>query len=331
MVSRGATIAAKKGMIVMNSAGNEGAGAWRYIIFPADADSVCAVGAVDTSGNIANFSSYGFPGKTKPNIVSVGTGTVIAGVNNQPQRGNGTSFSNPNVAGLIACLWQAFPDMNNMKILDAVYRSSSKYNSSDNRYGVGIPNFKIAYQLLKKEQNIRLYGNATLFATPNSFTTHIDVTFIGQSEGSARLELLNASGQVIATQNVTIEKEEVYNHTFNNLNNLLTGVYTLRYSDASVTKSITLQKGIPDKDWLMVSRNPFQNNLTVFLKAPETGEVNLRLMDVKGSILESSTIQLNQNEQRNVSFTKAAGLASGVYFLQYSSQTQKRTIKLVKL
>ncbi len=143
MVSLAASVAVRKGMIVTNSAGNEGAKNWKYLIFPADADSVCAVGAINAAGAIAGFSSYGYTGKVKPNIVSVGAGTVIAGLNNQPASGNGTSFSNPNIAGLIACLWQAFPLYNNMKILDAVYKSADHYSTPDDCYGYGIPNFKL--------------------------------------------------------------------------------------------------------------------------------------------------------------------------------------------
>jgi serine protease AprX len=331
MVTQGATIAAKKGMIVMNSAGNEGGNTWKYLIFPSDADSVCAVGAVTATGAIAGFSSYGYPGKVKPNIVSVGQGTVIAGFNNQPSSGNGTSFSNPNVAGLIACLWQAFPNFNNMKILDAVYRSSDRYNNPDNRYGFGIPNFRIAYQLLKHDQNVALYGNTTLLATPDPFTSQIDATFIGQATGAAKLDLLNSSGQVIATQNFTIEKEEVYKYTFNNLGGLPKGAYTVRYTDSLTTKSVILQKGLFDTDWLFALPNPFTNNLTVYLKAPETGQLDLRLIDAKGSTVQTVSLTLNQNETRNISFSRANGLPKGTYFVQYLSKTQKRTFKLVKL
>ena len=331
MVSRGATIAAKKGMIVMNSAGNEGGNNWKYIIFPADADSVCAVGAVNASGVIAGFSSYGYPGKVKPNIVSVGSGTVIAGLNNQPSSGNGTSFSNPNVAGLVACLWQAFPNFNNMKILDAVYRSSDRYNTPDNRYGFGIPNFRTAFQLLKKDQNIALYGNQTLFAAPDPFTSQIDVTYIGQTTGSAKLEFLNSASQIVGTQNLTVEKEEVYKYTFSNLNILPPGNYTIKYTDSLSTKSITVQKISLVKDWLVALPNPFQNNLSVYLKAPATGQADVRLVDAKGSIIETMTLQVNENEIRNISFTKVRQLTRGVYFVEYMSKGVKRTIKLVKL
>jgi subtilisin family serine protease len=331
MVSRGASIAARKGMIIMNSAGNEGGNNWKYLIFPADADSVCAVGAVTTGGVIAGFSSYGYPGKVKPNIVSVGQGTVIAGLNNQPSSGNGTSFSNPNVAGLIACLWQAFPNFNNMKILDAVYRSSNRYNTPDNRYGFGIPNFRTAYQLLKKDENVALYGNQTLFATPDPFTSKIDVTYIAQANGSAKLDVLNPAGQAIATKNFTVEKEEVYKYTFSNLGALPPGTYTIRYTDSLITKSVILKKDSGASDWSIALPNPFQNTFSLILTAPQAGPADVRLMDAKGSLVETISLQLTENETRSITFTKASQLASGVYFIEYISKAKKRTIRVVKL
>ena len=156
MVSRAATFAAKKGMIVTNSAGNEGDNSWMYIDFPADDERVCAVGATDVSGNIASFSSYGYPGKIKPNIASVGLNTTIyssGGVS----VGSGTSFSNPNINGLIACLWQAFREFDNTTILNAVYQSANRYQTPDNRYGFGIPDMEKAYNILKQKQAESLY------------------------------------------------------------------------------------------------------------------------------------------------------------------------------
>lgn len=331
MVSLGASVAVRKGMIVMNSAGNEGNNNWKYLIFPADADSVCAVGAINASGAIAGFSSYGYGEKVKPNIVSLGAGTVIAGLNNEPVSGNGTSFSNPNIAGLIACLWQAFPSVNNMKILDAVYKSSDRYSTPDDRYGFGIPNFRVAYQLLKHDENIALYGNEWFFVTPDPFTTKIDAKFIARTDGSTKLELINDAGQVIATQNFLTEKEEIYNYTFSNLTNLPSGFYTVKYSDSSTTKSISLQKGnIFDKDWLLAVPNPFRNDLIIYLKAPETGEITLRLIDAKGSVVEIATQEVTQNETRTIRFKTIQKLQRGAYYLQYQSKAQKRTIRLMK-
>jgi subtilisin family serine protease len=155
-VSIAAEMAAKKGMIVTNSAGNEGSKTWKYLVFPADADSICAVGAVNNDSVIASFSSYGYPGKIKPNVVSVGAGTVIMGTNNVPVTGNGTSFSNPNINGLIACLWQAFPEFNNMTILNAVYESADKFTNPDNRLWIWNTEYEKSIYYFKEKTKHRI-------------------------------------------------------------------------------------------------------------------------------------------------------------------------------
>lgn len=329
-VSIAAEMAAKKGMIVTNSAGNEGSKTWKYIIFPADADSICTVGAVDNNGNIASFSSYGYPGKVKPNVVSVGAGTIVMGTNNVPVAGNGTSFSNPNLNGLIACLWQAFPAFNNMTILNAVYESADKYNNPDNRYGYGIPNMKRAYIILKKKQNEQLYGNEFLFATPNPFTTEIDVKVIAQKEGNINLTLLDNSGNIISSISFEGEEQEIYDTTFTALENLPPGNYMVKYIDGENTRTVTLVKnGINMNDWLVVAPVPFTTQLIVYLKAPETGHVAIRLVDVNGKIMLSTSLDVVSGNYYTIPFTNVSALAKAVYFVQYIG-LQKKTIKVLK-
>ena len=333
MVSLGATTAAKKGMIVMNSAGNEGNTNWKYLGFPADADSVCAVGAVNAAGQIASFSSYGYSGKIKPNIVSVGSGTVIAGANNQPTTGNGTSFSNPNVAGLIACLWQAFPTFKNMEILDAVYKSSDRYTAPTDRFGYGIPNFKTAYRLLKKQLNFATFGANWLVATPNPFTSTIEATFVGQVDGNAKLDLVNAAGQVIFSKSFLTEIEEVYTYNFLNLEPLPAGAYAVKYADSLTNRIVTLQKtsGTVNSDWLrLIPGNVFTNNISVSFTAPETAPVSFRILDAKGSKIAEKHLTISQGQTQTVDFN-FHNLAKGVYFLQYLSKTQQRVVRLLKL
>ncbi len=152
MITRAADLAARKGILVMNSAGNFGdqPNENKYVLVPADGDSVVAVGAVDVNGVIGSFSSGGpnSAGKLKPNIVSVGVRTVYASTGGNAVKGDGTSYSTPNIAGLIACLWQAFPEKTNMQIVDAVQRSADRFLNPDARYGYGIPNMRKAYQQL---------------------------------------------------------------------------------------------------------------------------------------------------------------------------------------
>lgn len=153
MAAIGADLAAKKGILIVNSAGNEGGNSWKYIITPADADSVMAVGAVNSTGAVAGFSSYGpsSDGQIKPDVASVGVATVIQLPNNVIGTGNGTSFACPNIAGLTTCLWQGFPEFNNMKIINALRLSGNKVSAPDDRVGYGIPDVKKALMILLKD------------------------------------------------------------------------------------------------------------------------------------------------------------------------------------
>ena len=212
MVSLGAAMAVNKGILVTNSAGNSGADSWKYLGFPADADSVAAIAACDVNGNIAYFSSFGYPGKVKPNITSVGSGTIIYtpfGVSS----GSGTSFSNPNINGLICCLWQAFPRLSNVEILKAVYASCDRARDPNNRFGYGIPNMKKAYILIRKRMNMQQFGNEWLFANVYG-RDNISVKLIAQAETKAVVKLLDNAGNIISQKNLNTEEAEVYDMSF---------------------------------------------------------------------------------------------------------------------
>lgn len=147
-VSRAATIAARKGMLVCVAAGNEGNSSWKQIDVPADADSVLTVGAVDTNGHIGSFSSYGpsADGRVKPDVCAVGVSTTLISPYGSIIEANGTSFATPLMAGLAACLWSALPDENAMQIRERIIRSANRYsNPTHPQYGYGIPDAWKAY------------------------------------------------------------------------------------------------------------------------------------------------------------------------------------------
>ncbi|MGG9960674.1 S8 family serine peptidase [Ferruginibacter sp. SUN106] len=151
LIAKAADMAAKKGMLIVVAAGNEGTSSWHYIITPADADSVMAVGAVTTAGVVGGFSSFGpsSDGQVKPSVAAVGVGAVIANSSNGlPTFGNGTSFACPNMAGLSTCLWQAFPEVNNMTIINTLQQSATKAANPDDRVGYGIPDMKKSFVML---------------------------------------------------------------------------------------------------------------------------------------------------------------------------------------
>jgi hypothetical protein len=151
IVTRGADIAVSKGMIVVNSAGNEGSSSWYYIGAPADGDSVFSIGAVNASGNYVSFSSHGptYDGQMKPDVVAQGSGsTIINAYSGNVSTGSGTSFSSPITAGMVTSLWQAHSNRRNTEVLDAIRQSASLSNNPDYQLGYGIPNYMTAHNLL---------------------------------------------------------------------------------------------------------------------------------------------------------------------------------------
>ena len=148
--AQAAVIAARKGMLLVVAAGNDGNKDWHYLSTPADADSVLTVGAVDVDGQIAAFSSYGpsADGRVKPEVCAMGKGTsIIHPENDSIMGGNGTSFACPLIAGMAACLWSASPDATNMEIRERIIRSADRYAQPHEQYGYGIPDAWMAYQL----------------------------------------------------------------------------------------------------------------------------------------------------------------------------------------
>lgn len=146
MSARAADMAAAKGLLVFNSAGNSGNDYWKRITTPADGDSVVAVGAVNIDAVVGTFSSYGpsADGRVKPDMASVGVAALVQSTANTISASNGTSFACPNMAGLATCLWQGFPEFSNMQIVQVLKEASSIYNNPNNRIGYGIPDMKKA-------------------------------------------------------------------------------------------------------------------------------------------------------------------------------------------
>ena len=147
--SRAANIAAKKGMLVIVAAGNEGNKAWHYISAPADADNILTVGAVNIHDSIAAFSSWGptADGRVKPEVCATGSQTALINpLNNSVIYGNGTSFACPIIAGMAACLWSAMPHATNMEIRERIIQSADRYTMPHAQYGYGIPNAWQAYE-----------------------------------------------------------------------------------------------------------------------------------------------------------------------------------------
>ena len=153
LITKMANMAFRKGILVVNSAGNEGSTSWKYMLAPADSDSVLTVGAVNSTGTIASLSSFGptYDKRIKPDALAIGIGTVLSSSNGELSAGTGTSFACPIIAGLATCLWQLFPETTNRQILEAIRKSGNRYAAPEAQYGFGIPDMKKAVALLLQQ------------------------------------------------------------------------------------------------------------------------------------------------------------------------------------
>ncbi|HRG58990.1 MAG TPA: S8 family serine peptidase [Bacteroidia bacterium] len=153
LVAKAARMAVRKGMLVVNSAGNEYSNPWLFIITPADVDSVMAVGGIDPeTGYHISFSSIGpnSKQKMKPNVCAFGH--VLTTNKKGFLQVDGTSFACPLVSGFAACALQSQPNLKGkpMELFDLIQHNSSLYPYFDYMHGFGVPQ---AAKLLKLKES----------------------------------------------------------------------------------------------------------------------------------------------------------------------------------
>jgi serine protease AprX len=233
IVSKGARTAVEKGMLVVNSAGNEGESPWKNLLFPADEEMVLTVGGVNNQGNHAKFSSTSPAGLSfvKPNVVALGEQVNISSENGTYSNANGTSFACPIISGLAACVWEALPDKSPMEIKAIIEQSAHQYYNSDNLIGYGIPNFSETIERLIHPNNI--FDKAILFPNPTSvdqITIHHQFT-----SDIIEIKLIDQSG---SQQEQVFFNEISPDVTTISLPDLVKGSYFLTF----ITKTGLLQK-----------------------------------------------------------------------------------------
>lgn len=156
MMARAWNIAVGNGIIGLQGGGNAGHDddpATHRLVTPAAVPGVITVGAVDSTGSIARFSSDGIriDDTVKPEVLARGrnTATVSPYDRNAFTTSNGTSLATPLLAGAVACLVQAQPLWTVADVREALFRSGNRYReraAPDPSFvlGYGIPDLSRA-------------------------------------------------------------------------------------------------------------------------------------------------------------------------------------------
>ena len=148
LATRGANAAVSKGIFIVNCAGNENS----WIGTPADSPNVLTLGSVNSILNADIFTSWGITvdGRMKPDVMAMGGGASVINVNGISEPRSGTSYASPIMAGLAACLWQAYPKLTNKELMEVIRKSGDRANNPEIPYGYGIANMQVAMDLSKK-------------------------------------------------------------------------------------------------------------------------------------------------------------------------------------
>ena len=359
IVSKAAVLAARRGVVVVNAMGNEGAGMVPpSITAPADADSIISVGAVTASGFLAGFSSNGptSDGRMKPDVSAHGVGTYWAtpGTSSYSGGSQGTSLATPLVAGVAAMILSAHPELTPIQVRDALRNTASIANKPDNNIGWGIINayqavlyhgmvmssdpevtftqdsnylvrmFVVSKSVVKKD-SVRLYytlnNGATFIPVPMTLTDVVDSA--------------TNSGRYIATVPYSGITPRFYVRAIDATNVARTSPYsapTELYDAKTGTTGVPKTNPVPsDFSLLQNYPNPFNPSTLISFDIPRTSMVTLKVYDVLGKEIVSLVNGETSFGRHSVQFN-STGLSSGVYFyrLQSGDFVQTKRMMLLK-
>ena len=195
-ISIAAGLAASRGMLLFNAAGNEGNKPWEKIMFPGDALNMLTIGAIGRDSVRSYFSSVGYTadGRIKPDLMALGTSVAVVGSSGQVLYSNGTSFATPIMAGLSACLWQALPELTSFEMVRLLRETANAFSRPDSLMGYGIADVYKAYTQNKTGLKPTGNGNTVSFFV-NPYENRLYLNFDhSQNESKFVLNIYSSVG-----------------------------------------------------------------------------------------------------------------------------------------
>jgi serine protease AprX len=338
-----ADLAVSKGIVVVNSAGNERncglPSCWDYIIAPADGDSVIAVGAVDINGIIAPFSSMGptYDGRIKPDVVACGVNTFCASPYGGYNRVSGTSLSTPLVAGVCALLLEIHPDWTPIQVREALWSTASQADHPDNLFGYGIVNASKAGANLVFSLG-RLEFEATLGDTHTLADTLIITSTVAESlewkliQTPDWVKIEPDSGVTPCTCAVSINPSR--------LSHLKVGIHrdTIKVSPKYAIgwpQSVAVTLIMRSTAKIVTFPNPFRDSLTVFVdKSDASDKIKLSIFTAAGELVyqfserDGGEVFQKTWDGRN---DRGRRVSSGIYLLKVDINGHSEIFKIAKI
>lgn len=350
IVTRASELAFARGILTINSVGNEGNTSWKYMTAPADGFNTIAVGAVGSSGNIASFSSVGptFDKRIKPDVVARGVSCYAARAyvdTLQYSYGSGTSFSAPIVSGIAAQLLSAFPYLTNDQMRTIIVEAGDRTNNPNNQYGYGLLSSKRAFEFpnvsydseidnyfINKaiiDSNGILDGSLNLFYSINSDEIFYKSTMEKLSANIYQTKINANWGDVINfyfeyTSSNKIKKRVPESDNYKLIYG--TSDVTLNYSTPIYPFEIDLSQNFP---------NPFRSSTSIVIYSPRGTKLSVSIYNILGQTIAKLYSGLSEKEFTEVTWNGlddfGSRVSSGVYIYRVISNDNSISKKMIYL
>lgn len=327
-ITKAADIAFQKGIVVVNSAGNERNTAWKYIVAPADGKYVIAVGAVDSTGNIASFSSMGptYDGRIKPDVCALGVSVFGAsnGSSSSYVYASGTSLSCPIVSGIAALILSTHPELNSFEVRDAIRNTASRANNPDNDYGWGVVD----------GLSSALYHGPILSNFPEikENVNGYEISVYAMSKSGIKEIFIMANNQKVPMYPVS---ENKFAGVLSSLPSQFS-IFVVDNQNKSNFLTTYLDSKPPDKFYLSQNfPNPFNSQTIFLLDVPEPAQVEISIYNILGQKVRTLENRFFSQPVRGYRIAwdgkdeEGRNLPSGVYFCRLESQKFKTVRKVV--
>jgi len=333
IVTRAAEIAFRKGVLTVNSAGNEGGTPWFYITAPADGFNTIGVGAVNINNQVASFSGRGptFDGRIKPDVVTDGVSVYGAQAGNFSgyRRASGTSLSAPIASGLASLLLSAYPHLKNTQLRNILFETAGNTVTPNNERGYGLlsalravefPNLKSTegtftiYKMFIEKENI-LPGSVSINLIVNgNLPEPVPMEFDGERTYTFKLPYF-FNGDVI-------QFYFTYSDSSNNsFREPVEKNYEIIYGQLEVSLNIPLERRFTDFAVSEVYPNPFvpftHRFTRISLKSRGNEKLRITILDAVGQqvkLFEAETIDGENYFDWSGISDRGLTCASGVYY-----------------